>query len=270
MADIRTDFTRDEQIQIWENAQQMAAASGKTPQSELYDYATSQGYSHSDIDKSMNEFLVPGQTQQYVDTIQSQTNAAFGAGPTAKTNTAKTNTAETNTDDSAVLTKDDPFQQTTNERLATLTGQYGLLNTKYGTLNTSYLDLQKQLAALKTKSTAGTSNVALTTTNGVVNAGASNTAGLGAGAGAGAASGAVYGPDGTTYPNSGAAIAAGVYNYTMFPPSSSGSGQSGGLVENMMNPTSANKLSGVTGNYYGGVNQNPDNPWVNLYPPATK
>jgi hypothetical protein len=42
------------------------------------------------------------------------------------------------------------------------------------------------------------------------------------------------------------------------------------LVENMMNPTSANKLSGVTGNYYGGVNQNPDNPWVNLYPPATK
>ena len=258
MADIRTDFTRDEQIQIWENAQQMAAASGKTPQSELYDYATSQGYSHSDIDKSMNEFLVPGQTQQYVDTIQSQTNAAFGAGPTL----------ETNTDDSAALPK--AGIPTTDERLATLTGQYGLLNTKYGTLNTSYLDLQKQLAALKTKSTAGTSNVALTTTNGVVNAGASNTAGLGAGAGAGAASGAVYGPDGTTYPNSGAAIAAGVYNYTMFPPSSSGSGQSGGLVENMMNPTSANKLSGVTGNYYGGVNQNPDNPWVNLYPPATK
>jgi hypothetical protein len=33
-----------------------------------------------------------------------------------------------------------------------------------------------------------------------------------------------------------------------------------------MGATDAAKLSGVTGNYYGGVNQNPDNPWVNLYP----
>ena len=103
MAEIRTDFTRDEQIQIWENAQQMAAASGKTPQSELYDYAMSQGYSHDDLDKAMDEFFVPGQTQQYIDIIQSQTNAAFGAGPTTPTTTKTnvTNDASTTTDKTA-------------------------------------------------------------------------------------------------------------------------------------------------------------------------
>jgi hypothetical protein len=37
-------------------------------------------------------------------------------------------------------------------------------------------------------------------------------------------------------------------------------------VESVLDPEQTKKLSGVTGNYYGGKNQNPDNPWVNLYP----
>jgi hypothetical protein len=159
-----------------------------------------------------------------------------------------------------------------NEKLNTLSSQYGLLNTQYGTLNTSFLDLQKQLAALKTKSAAGTSAASLTTSGGAVDMGTSNTASLGgttAGSSNGiftgaSSTGAVYGPDGTAYSGPAAAIAAGVYNYSMFPPT--GAGQPKGLVNNSMNTTAANKLSGVTGNYYGGTNQNPDNPWVNLYP----
>ena len=100
----------------------------------------------------------------------------------------------------------------------------------------------------------------MTTSNGVVNSGASNTSGLGAAS----STNAVYGPDGTAYSGPAAAIAAGVYNYTMFPPT--GTGQPVGLVNNTLSTAAADKLSGVTGNYYGGVNQNPDNPWVNLYP----
>jgi hypothetical protein len=162
-----------------------------------------------------------------------------------------------------------------NERLDTLSGQYdslsgqyGLLNTQYGTLNTSFLDLQKQLAAMKAKSTAGTSANSLTGATSVVDSGATNTSGLGGtssgGLNATSSSGAVYGPDGTAYPSPAAAIAAGVYNYTMFPPT--GAGQPQGLVTNAMSSADAAKLSGVTSNYYGGVNTNPDNPWVNLYP----
>lgn len=138
----------------------------------------------------------------------------------------------------------------------------GLLNTQYGTLNTSYQDLVKQLAALKSKN-ASNSSPSLTTGSGVVSTGATNTSGLGATSGA-SSTGVVYGPDGTAYPGPAAAIAAGVYNYTMFPPTSSG--QPNGVTTNAINTTDAAKLSGVTGNYYGGSNQNPDNPWVNLYP----
>ena len=171
--------------------------------------------------------------------------------------------------DAAALTKAGiPFQQSTDEKLDDLNSKYGLLNTQYGTLNTSFLELQKQLAAMKAKSIAGISSSSLTGSTSLVDSGATNTAGLGGtsagGLNATSSSGAVYGPDGTAYPSPAAAIAAGVYNYTMFPPT--GSGQPAGLVTNAMNTTDAAKLSGVTGNYYGGVNQNPDNPWVNLYP----
>jgi hypothetical protein len=141
--------------------------------------------------------------------------------------------------------------------------QIGLLNTQYGTLNTSYLDLQKQLAALKAKSASTSTSASLTSGSGVVLTGATNTSGLGSTPGA-SSTGAVYGPDGTAYPGPAAAIAAGVYNYTMFPPTTNG--QPNGLVTNAINTNDAAKLSGVTGNYYGGTNQNPDNPWVNLYP----
>ena len=178
--------------------------------------------------------------------------------------------------DAAALTKAGiPFQKTTDEKLddlnskyGELNSSYGLLNTSYGTLNTSFLELQKQLAAMKLKSSAGTSANSLTGATSVVDSGATNTSGLsGTNAGglnATSSSGAVYGPDGTAYPSAAAAIAAGVYNYTMFPPT--GAGQPQGLVTNAMNATDAAKLSGVTSNYYGGVNTNPDNPWVNLYP----
>ena len=87
MAEIRTNFTRDEQIQILENAQKMADASGRSREAELYDFARSQGYSNTDIDQALNEFLVPGQTQQYLDAVQANTNAAFGAGPAAQPTT---------------------------------------------------------------------------------------------------------------------------------------------------------------------------------------
>lgn len=181
--------------------------------------------------------------------------------------TSRLNTAtkfNTLTDSNASLTTGLANTNTALTGLQTQTKGYqdqiGLLNTQYGTLNTSYLDLQKQLAALKAKSTAATSTPSLTTGSGVVSTGATNTSNLG-----GASStGAVYGPDGTAYPGPAAAIAAGVYNYTMFPPTSSG--QPNGLVTNAINTTDSAKLSGVTGNYYGGINQNPDNPWVNLYP----
>ena len=167
---------------------------------------------------------------------------------------------------------DNYYDQATKRKSSTyFDKQIGLLNTKYGTLNTSFLDLQNQLAALKTKNTGTTSSTGTTALTGgtsLVGSGATNTAGLGGtsagGLNATSSSGAVYGPDGTAYPSPAAAIAAGVYNYTMFPPT--GSGQPAGLVTNAMNTTDAAKLSGVTGNYYGGVNQNPDNPWVNLYP----
>ena len=181
--------------------------------------------------------------------------------------TSRLNTAtkfNTLTDSNASLTTGLANANTALTGLQTQTKGYqdqiGLLNTQYGTLNTSYLDLQKQLAALKAKNTAATSTPSLTTGSGVVSTGATNTSNLG-----GASStGAVYGPDGTAYPGPAAAIAAGVYNYTMFPPTSSG--QPNGLVTNAINTTDSAKLSGVTGNYYGGINQNPDNPWVNLYP----
>ena len=152
-------------------------------------------------------------------------------------------------------------------KLTTATNAYdtkiGLLNTQYGTLNTSYQDLVKQLAALKAKSSASSSAPSLTTGSGVVSTGVTNTSGLGGTPGA-SLTGAVYGPDGTAYPGPAAAIAAGVYNYTMFPPSSSG--QPKGVTTNTVSTTDEARLSGVTGNYYGGSNQNPDNPWVNLYP----
>ena len=162
-----------------------------------------------------------------------------------------------------------PFQQNTDEKLSSLSSQYGLLNTQYGTLNTSFLELQKQLAALKVKNASMTSLSSTTNSSGVVNAGASNTSGLGNTASDSAytgasGTGAVYGPDGTAYPGPAAAIAAGVYNYTMFPPTSSG--QPKGLITNAVSATDTKNLSGVTGNYFGGTNQNPDNPWVNLYP----
>jgi hypothetical protein len=173
-----------------------------------------------------------------------------------------------------------PFKPNTDDRLDTLTTQYGLLNTQYGTLTTSYQDLLKQFAALKTSSAATTTAAPSMTTSiaplrttstattpstvinsGVVNTGASNTSGIKAAS----STGAVYGPDGTAYSGPAAAIAAGVYNYTMFPPT--GAGQPEGVVNNSLSTADTQKLSGVTGNYFGGVNQNPDNPWVNLYPP---
>ena len=182
--------------------------------------------------------------------------------------TSRLNTAtkfNTLTDSNAALTTG---LETANKSLTGLQtqtkgyqDQIGLLNTKYGTLNTSYLDLQKQLAALKAKSTSTPTTPGLTTGTGVVTTGGSNTTPINTGA---SSTGMVYGPDGTAYPGPAAAIAAGVYNYTMFPPT--GPGQPKGVVESVLNPDTTKKLSGATGNYYGGVNTNPDNPWVNLYP----
>ena len=170
------------------------------------------------------------------------------------------------TANNAALTSD---LATANASLAALQNQnsgygtqIGLLNTQYGTLNTSYLDLQKQLAGMKAKS-AATIKPSLTTGTGVVSTDATNTSGLSGTLGT-SSTGAVYGPDGTAYPSPSAAIAAGVYNYTMFPPT--GAGLSKGVSTNTVSAADTKALSGVTGNYFGGSNQNPDNPWVNLYP----
>tara|TARA_R110000796_G_scaffold104228_1_gene214006 strand:+ start:1344 stop:3626 length:2283 start_codon:yes stop_codon:yes gene_type:complete len=78
---VRTDFTKEEQDQIFANAQKLADASGRTREAELYDYAKSQGYSNADIDKSLSAYLKPGQTQGYLDTVQTNTTNAFNAGP---------------------------------------------------------------------------------------------------------------------------------------------------------------------------------------------
>tara|TARA_R110000851_G_scaffold218968_1_gene371771 strand:+ start:1670 stop:3976 length:2307 start_codon:yes stop_codon:yes gene_type:complete len=78
---VRTDFTKEEQDQIFANAQKLADASGRTREAELYDYAKSQGYSNADIDKSLGAYLKPGQTQGYLDTVQTNTTNAFNAGP---------------------------------------------------------------------------------------------------------------------------------------------------------------------------------------------
>ena len=150
-----------------------------------------------------------------------------------------------------------------DKQIGGLNSQYGLLNTQYGTLNTSYQDLLKQFAALKSKSNSSASATNLATNSGVVSTGATNTSGLGGTPGT-SSTGAVYGPDGTAYPSPAAAIAAGVYNYTMFPPT--GAGLPKGVMTNTISAADTKALSGVTGNYFGGTNQNPDNPWVNLYP----
>ena len=47
---VNTNFNPFQQAEIFANAQKMAAASGRTAQEELYNYATSQGYTPADID----------------------------------------------------------------------------------------------------------------------------------------------------------------------------------------------------------------------------
>jgi hypothetical protein len=65
--DVRTDFTKAEQDVIFAEAKRRSAASGYTPQQELYEYATSQGYSNDQIDQAMGTYLKPGDTQAYVN-----------------------------------------------------------------------------------------------------------------------------------------------------------------------------------------------------------
>ena len=64
---VNTNFNPLQQAEILANAQKMAAASGRTAQEELYDYATSQGYTPADIDASMSSYLQPGATQAYLN-----------------------------------------------------------------------------------------------------------------------------------------------------------------------------------------------------------
>ena len=65
--DVRTDFTKAEQDVIFAEAKRRSAASGYTPQQELYEYATSQGYSNDQIDQAMSTYLKPGDTQAYIN-----------------------------------------------------------------------------------------------------------------------------------------------------------------------------------------------------------
>jgi hypothetical protein len=62
-----TNLAVADQDAIWANAQTRAQATGKTPQQELYDYATSQGYSPAQIDVAMSKYLRPGDTQAWLD-----------------------------------------------------------------------------------------------------------------------------------------------------------------------------------------------------------
>ena len=75
----------------------------------------------------------------------------------------------------------------------------------------------------------------------------------------------VYGPDGRVYASPAAAINAGVYNYTMYPPNTAE--QPKGLVNGAMQTNPSSNAPNGTSNLYGSTNQNSDNPWVNLYPP---
>ena len=65
--DVRTDFTKAEQDAIFAEAKRRSAASGYTPQQELYEYATSQGYSNDQIDQAMSTYLKPGDTQAFIN-----------------------------------------------------------------------------------------------------------------------------------------------------------------------------------------------------------
>ena len=75
----------------------------------------------------------------------------------------------------------------------------------------------------------------------------------------------VYGPDGRVYASPAAAINAGVYNYTMYPPNTAE--QPKGLVNGAMQTNPSSVVPNGSSNLYPGTKQNTDNPWVNLYPP---
>ena len=65
--DVRTDFTKAEQDAIFDEVNRRAAASGRTPEAVLYEYATSQGYGNDQIDQAMGTYLKPGDTQAYIN-----------------------------------------------------------------------------------------------------------------------------------------------------------------------------------------------------------
>lgn len=73
---VNTNFNPFQQAEIFANAQKMAAASGRTAQEELYNYATSQGYTPADIDASMSSYLQPGDSQAWLNSLAS----AVGSG----------------------------------------------------------------------------------------------------------------------------------------------------------------------------------------------
>ena len=73
---VNTNFNPLQQADIFANAQKMAAASGRTAQEELYNYATSQGYTPADIDASMSSYLQPGDSQAWLNSLAS----AVGSG----------------------------------------------------------------------------------------------------------------------------------------------------------------------------------------------
>lgn len=73
---VNTNFNPLQQADIFASAQKMAAASGRTAQEELYNYATSQGYTPADIDASMSSYLQPGDSQAWLNSLAS----AVGSG----------------------------------------------------------------------------------------------------------------------------------------------------------------------------------------------
>ena len=64
---VKTDFTKAEQDAIFDEVNRRAAASGRTPEAVLYEYATSQGYGNDQIDQAMGTYLKPGDTQAYIN-----------------------------------------------------------------------------------------------------------------------------------------------------------------------------------------------------------
>jgi hypothetical protein len=76
----RVDFNDSERAAIVQSATEMAAASGKTPEQALYDYAVSQGYTNDQVDAAMG--FPPGST------------AAFAANEAAASKAAETSQAK--------------------------------------------------------------------------------------------------------------------------------------------------------------------------------